>query len=341
MSHFSVAVAVPANRMSDAEMTDSSILEAILDQIMEPFNESTDFHEYMEFEDLTEEMKEAYDKKTVDMVQFPDGHRCTVMDSEFYLRFQKIDDGRIAEFLDKGRKVSAVTKESAALIYLPEQPFKDFCSFERYCEEYEDLAQEEDGRWGRWSNPNAYWDWWTIGGRFSGLLMAKETSETALFIPREQVSQFVPPTLCNGVKMRDFDWEGLRKLQMETDERRYKILSEAFLTHDTSALHGPYSIKEDGIYNIFGEAVYKAGQTLQDFMGTRYDNFDPEGQWKNYPLSTFAFIDTDGEWHGKGEMGWFGVSFNDKEAEAWEEEMQAFLKSLNEDDYLVILDCHI
>ena len=46
MSHFSVAVAVPANRMSDAEMTDSSILEAILDQIMEPFNESTDFHEY-------------------------------------------------------------------------------------------------------------------------------------------------------------------------------------------------------------------------------------------------------------------------------------------------------
>ena len=318
MSHFSVAVAVPANRMSDAEMTDSSILEAILDQIMEPFNESTDFHEYMEFEDLTEEMKEAYDKKTVDMVQFPDGHRCTVMDSEFYLRFQKIDDGRIAEFLDKGRKVSAVTKESAALIYLPEQPFKDFCSFERYCEEYEDLAQEEDGRWGRWSNPNAYWDWWTIGGRFSGLLMAKETSETALFIPREQVSQFVPPTLCNGVKMRDFDWEGLRKLQMETDERRYKILSEAFLTHDTSALHGPYSIKEDGIYNIFGEAVYKAGQTLQDFMGTRYDNYDPEGQWKNYPLSTFAFIDTDGEWHGKGEMGWFGVSFNDKEAEAWD-----------------------
>ena len=131
MSHFSVAVAVPANRMSDAEMTDSSILEAILDQIMEPFNENTDIHDYMEFEDLTEEMKEAYDKKTVDMVQFPDGHRCTVMDSEFYLRFQKIDDGRIVEFLDKGRKVSAVTKESAALTYLPEQPFKDFCSFER------------------------------------------------------------------------------------------------------------------------------------------------------------------------------------------------------------------
>lgn len=230
MSHFSVAVAVPANRMSDAEMTDSSILEAILDQIMEPFNENTDIHDYMEFEDLTEEMKEAYDKKTVDMVQFPDGHRCTVMDSEFYLRFKKIDDGRIVEFLDKGRKVSAVTKESAALIYLPEQPFKDFCSFERYCEEYEDLAQEEDGRWGRWSNPNAYWDWWTIGGRFSGLLMAKETSETALFIPREQVSQFVPPTLCNGVKMRDFDWEGLRKLQMETDERRYSALRAGWLS---------------------------------------------------------------------------------------------------------------
>ena len=340
MSHFSVAVAIPADRMNDSEMSEPG-LEAILDQIMEPFNENTDIHDYMEFEDLTEEMKEAFQKKTVDLIQFPDGHRCTALDPEFYSRFKRIDDGRIVEYLDKEKKVSAITPDSVALSYLPAQKFKDFCSFEHFCEEYEDLTQNENGQWGRWYNTKAYWDWWSIGGRFSGRLMAKEDSESALFIPKEETSEYVPPTLCNGARLRDIDWEGLRKLQMKTDERKYKVFSEAFLTHDTSELPMGFRLKEDGIYNVFGEKVYKAGQTLQDFLGTKYDNFDSNGGWKSYPLTTFAFVDADGEWHGVGEMGWFGVSFNDKERSAWEAEMQAFLEGLDEDDYLVILDCHI
>lgn len=38
-------------------------------------------------------------------------------------------------------------------------------------------AELYDGRWGRWTNPNHKWDWWRVGGRWSGLLLLKPGAE--------------------------------------------------------------------------------------------------------------------------------------------------------------------
>ena len=34
----------------------------------------------------------------------------------------------------------------------------------------------EDGKIGRWTNPNAKWDWWVVGGRWTGTLTPHDTS---------------------------------------------------------------------------------------------------------------------------------------------------------------------
>lgn len=58
---------------------------------------------------------------------------------------------------------------------------------------------------------------------------------------------------------------------------------------------------------------------------------------------THAVVDKDGDWHEKGEMGWFGVSSEDeKQAADWKRNYkERFLDNADEDDWITIIDCHI
>lgn len=58
----------------------------------------------------------------------------------------------------------------------------------------------------------------------------------------------------------------------------------------------------------------------------------------------FAFITPDGEWHEKGEMGWWACVSNEKDNNDWEDEYNnAIQKMLSEDEGIMItlIDCHI
>jgi hypothetical protein len=54
----------------------------------------------------------------------------------------------------------------------------------------------------------------------------------------------------------------------------------------------------------------------------------------------FAIITPDGEWHEKGQMGWWGVTHNEKEDDKWNKELFESLKEYK-DDLIVGVDCHI
>ena len=54
----------------------------------------------------------------------------------------------------------------------------------------------------------------------------------------------------------------------------------------------------------------------------------------------FAIVTPDGEWHEKGEMGWFGVSHNDKDNQTWDQEVVQILEA-HKDCVIVGVDCHI
>lgn len=59
-------------------------------------------------------------------------------------------------------------------------------------------------------------------------------------------------------------------------------------------------------------------------------------------FSTYAILDKSGEWHEPGEMGWFGCSSATPEAEGkFVDTFQEILNKTDQDDYLVIVDCHI
>ena len=64
----------------------------------------------------------------------------------------------------------------------------------------EDFAKDlgyvcQDGRWGYMMNPNGFWDWWEVGGRWENFLQRKDP----------------PGGACNECSREEFDYEGQRK----------------------------------------------------------------------------------------------------------------------------------
>ena len=60
----------------------------------------------------------------------------------------------------------------------------------------------------------------------------------------------------------------------------------------------------------------------------------------NDALTTYAVL-KDGKWYERGQMGWFGISSNEKDPEEWSSNFYKLIDSLPEDTRLTIVDCHI
>ena len=59
-------------------------------------------------------------------------------------------------------------------------------------------------------------------------------------------------------------------------------------------------------------------------------------------FSTYAILDKAGVWHEPGKMGWFGCSSATPESEVkFNNEYAGVIASADQNDYLVIVDCHI
>jgi hypothetical protein len=60
----------------------------------------------------------------------------------------------------------------------------------------------------------------------------------------------------------------------------------------------------------------------------------------NRSLIPYAYI-KDHAWHGKGEMGWWGMTRGDMRDEKWHEQFWSMLAALPDDTLITIVDCHI
>lgn len=333
MSHYSVLVAIPGDSILNANY---AAIENRVEAILAPYLESTEDAQYLSFEDCTEQCEQEYETKTVDYVRFPDGTECNANNYKFRERFT-LKDGKIYCAAKKYDEPLVESEESKALVLLPKQPMKDRCSFVEYCEDYCGYHQDDEGHWGYFSNPNAKWDWFEIGGRWSGPMLAKKNLMSALY-----ASEFVnDPTVLgdyqaiNGAFKKDIAWNMMQTIRLEAETKKFFKLQAAFLRKDASDLGPLTAIKPEGIYG-WGELLYAAEETLEEYLERKGMNEQAPGGF--YP---YAYVDLEGAWHGQGDMGWFGLSSNDKPEIGWHSEVNAFIEGVHDDDYLVVVDCHI
>ena len=61
---------------------------------------------------------------------------------------------------------------------------------------------------------------------------------------------------------------------------------------------------------------------------------------RNAAFSTFAVV-KDGKWYERGEMGWWGVVRDEKDADEWYTQFASLVDSLPGDTVMTVVDCHI
>jgi len=233
------------------------------------------------------------------------------------------------------------------------------------------------------TNPNRKWDWFQVGGRYSGRLRSKAKAAVGggPFHDRPQGS--------DQCQIKDLDMEAMRKASVERykgwlnetikedrwiDTIRCKVSKEtlleiwaAYVPHagekhrlfdeylksaDRSASKGWFdayllaNYPEEPVTPAFIRA-YKAGLVNSIVSGWDdiVDDKDPTSAdpfaWieKNVKAISALAVVADGQWYGKGDMGWFGMMSN-KDAD-WETKFEELFKNLNPEHYISIVDCHI
>ena len=187
----------------------------------------------------------------------------------------------------------------------------------------------------RRTNPNKKWDWYVLGGRWSGFLLHKNgmrvdalkkseldvggmLSDKAINAKRE-FEEFA-----SAISGHDFPrtWTSIRT---EAGARNIEKAREIY--HSQPAIK---ALQKRGIDRVFGCVVEYFGNDEQEFVI----------QQANSALSTYAIIH-EGNWIAKGDMGWFGISDDTISQEQWNEKVSELITGLPDDTLLSLFDCHI
>ena len=152
-------------------------------------------------------------------------------------------------------------------------------------------------------NPNSKWDWYSVGGRWQGMLILKKGD--AGF--RGSPGLMTPMTDdYDATYVSDIDFDAMR------DKRREKLQ--------------PYEeAMRDGFYR-------------EEYLRSLYPNEDEYIQ-RQTTFSTYAVLTPDGVWHAPGEMGWFGASSDSaQQKREWELSYRyPFIKQALENDWYLTI----
>ena len=283
--------------------------------------------EYMEFEDEGDELRRRYAEESEEMVVLPDGEQVVYWNK------------RVADAEKNGRLERVQVPHKVR-----------FATFEAFADEYASGKDEETGRYGYWHNPNSKWDYWQLGGRWTGYFKLKpgtngESGRPGLFTPRAEVGY------ADAVLKKNIDFEAMRAeaeaRANATYDRYDQVVSEHGVPPEFADLRQSFENIEDARAAYWALPAVKAFRdadlmpwngTVKDKYGMGRDEFVARARASCF--TPYALL-MDGEWYEQGKMGWFGISHDDKDADSWNAEVGKLLDTLPEDTLLSAVDCHI
>jgi hypothetical protein len=321
MSHFTVVVVG-----SDVE------------EQMEPYAEQEAKEEFLQFEDTEDESLEAYKNKEVDIVVLADGS----LHNKYEEQFRQYDSRNFnSEYIYP--EDSTMRKGKFTELY---------ATFEEFMEMWHGTKKrdEKTGRYGYWNNPNAKWDWYSVGGRWTGYFKPKAGAVGELGQPgafnNQPKSGYV-----DVIQLKDIDIEGMKKdAEKEANEtydkiekilmgRKYPSWKEIREKHGDENIDAAreefnnHEVVQDFNKNqfyIFGDFYEEYGQSREEYVN----------KCKNGVMVPYAVV-KDGKWYQKGEMGWFGMSSDEMTQDEWNQHFWDLMNSLAPETELTLLDCHI
>lgn len=196
-----------------------------------------------------------------------------------------------------------------------------FANLKEFCEEYG--WDMHEGRLGLFDNPNGYWDWWVVGGRWAGLLTDKDGNEV------------------DSGYIHDLDLSGQRDAEeaAETWEKAQTIIAGRVLVPSEG-------FKEDSGTEYAGKNAYDQ-PVLKELRNANLCGYHkPERLWqtkeeyvegaRKRANMTFAFLGLDGVWHMRERYD--GEKWQTEPD--WETTFAGLYSQVSEDSYVWIVDYH-
>lgn len=305
---------------------------------------------FMEFYDIEDEYRKRYEEDGVEKVVMPDGKLLLPWDNKFKVPFKKGDISTLGKY-----KVPKNLEKRMV-------PYKEtYPTFEEYMKDYCGYASRNDiyNRYGYFQNPNAKWDWYEIGGRWTGFFQLKKGKKGK----RGKQYNFTGELFISGNKAdrcfkADIDFEAMRKDLERSAANRYDLVQKAI--KDTPVNKSWDEVRdsvEDSVKDIekarnkyhdqprvkaFKELV-RSETGLFGFLSTVEEYSIPRDQYldqsRNHAGVTHAIL-KDGKWYESGEMGWWGVVNNEKDPETWDAMYNKMVDELPDSTILTLVDCH-
>jgi hypothetical protein len=211
------------------------------------------------------------------------------------------------------------------------------------------LKKDENGVWCEFStyNPDSKWDWYIIGGRWSGFFKLKAAVEQVLGKPGVFKNE-AEKGYGDVVKKKDIDFEGMRNdAAIKAGNRYDEIIAIIGELPDIesweSVTERITDIKE--ARDFYGRqpriaALREADHHFvecEDFKCTREEYVEKS---RNGAITAYSIV-KDGVWYQKGDMGWWGMTSNEISDDEWNQKVAELFDSISDDTVITMVDCHI
>ncbi len=227
--------------------------------------------------------------------------------------------------------------------------------FDQYASVYQGYKKQEDGRYGYWENSNAKWDWYILGGRWSGFFKMKPETKGTVGRP----GLMSPPAkagYADSALKSEIDFASMMNESSNTAGESWDLVN--------SIIEGlePAQTWEYVREQMFPGDINKArdfynnqpavvalekwnqknnhrffGSKVEDFQISREDFCLDAARSSFVP---FALI-KDNKWYEKGEMGWWGTVHNEMSEMKWTARVAQMINELPDDTIISLYDCHI
>jgi hypothetical protein len=184
------------------------------------------------------------------------------------------------------------------------------------------------------TNPNNKWDWYQVGGRWSGFFLLKDG------------------TVSDSCRFGDIDFEGMRNQAEKKARARYaqfhEVVGDAPQPDTFEVVQARNTDRDDACKEYWQQPAMKRLQDSREFAFISGDEvtsfYGPvESIVESVRMNAcvpFAVL-KDGVWHERGEMGWFAFVSDEKPREAWAAQVNQIFQGLPADTLLTSVDCHI
>jgi len=309
--------------------------------IMEPYSEQTEDPDYLQFEDYTEELRKEYETGTVDCIKLPEGRKVSVGSREVFDKFIIGKDGKVYQKYFGQLKHPKRSKRAKKMVAYRDYPYKKlYKTFDDFAtkEKYFDYNEEYKG-YGYLYNPDAFWDWYQIGGRWPKMFLVKDTCEEYSIGERSWCNESKKYEAPEGymwvaaARKKDIEWQAHFDWNLKKKTEFYNELLECFQKGECPK-DWYAEVTQDGIKS-WGEMLYIKGETLEEFL-KRYKVTE------DYPYQIFPY----GYLHEYDYVTEESVVMEDGkykaiEDEDWYQKVKALFDDSDDEKVFVGVDCHI